>query len=248
MGLRPLDPARWTRPAPAGELNRKAQLFDTRRSEVLASIDDPQVVPAARELVTRLVVHLAIDHPERFNDMDPLEAAGRMVSEDWCLVRPGDPPVLGAATVCSPNRWRLAEKIGRPITDIHAPVPGYRRRLGPPVDALFATRRGPTWRRNWSIQSSPSLFQPIADGPEHPRVPDELWVRSEFETLVRLPVSGWWVFGIHTTVRPLDDVRLHPGVATRVLTAITTLDSHTAAYKDVAAFRQPLTEWLAAVQ
>ena len=258
MGLRPLDMSQWTRPTSATELDRKADLLETRRGDVLAAVGATDA--AARELDALLADHLTTYRADSYrregaavvfvadgrswpDDMDPLERAGRMVSEDWCLVRPGEPPTLAAATLCSPNRWRLAEKLGRPITDIHDPVPGYRRRLGAPVDALFGTRRGPTWRRNWSIQSSPSRFQPFADGPEHPRVPDQVWIRSELETLVRLPVTGWWVFGIHTSVGALGDVT--PAVAARMLTAVRSLDPETTAYKDLATFRQPLAEWLA---
>jgi hypothetical protein len=213
-------------------------------------------------LASLLADHLVVDHADRYrregnvivladdgrswpgDPTEPLELAGRMVSEDWCLVRPGKPPVLAAATLSSPNRWRLADKLGCPITDVHGPVPGYRQRLGPPVDAIFAGRRGPTWRRNWSIQSSPSRFQPFPDGPERPEVPEGVWLRSEFETLIRLPQTGWWVFGIHTTVRPLAELAQHPAVAARVLTAITTLDPQMAAYKDLVTFLEPLTSWL----
>jgi hypothetical protein len=222
-------------------------------------------LPAARELAGLLVDHLVTDHADRYrregavitllddgrtwpgDAADPLELAGLMVSEDWCLVRPGEPPVLAAATLCSPNRWRLAEKLGRPITDVHDPVPDYRRRLGPPVDALFSGRRGSAWRRNWSIQSSPSRFQPFSDGPQCPEVPGGVWVRSEFETLVRLPLTGWWVFGIHTTVGPLADLASRPSVAARVLSAVSSLDPQMAAYKDMASFREPLTRWLESV-
>jgi hypothetical protein len=266
MGLRPLDPAAWTRllspEEHTAELDRKAGLLAERRSDVFAAIDDPGVPPASRELADLLVQHLVVDHAGRYrrqldgivlNDdgrswptdaPDPLDLAGRLVSEDWCLVRPGDPPVLAAATLCSPNRWRLAEKLGRPITEVHDPVPGYRRRLGPPVDKIFAGRRGPMWRRNWSIQSSPSRFQPFADGPEHPDVPEEVWVRSEYETLIRLPLTGWWVFGINTTVWPLAALAHRPDVAARLLTAVATLDPEMAAYKDMVTFREPLTTWL----
>jgi hypothetical protein len=268
MGLSRLAPTAWIRLLQPGvlgpELERKASLLRDRRQQVLGAIDDPGVPAAAVELRARLVEHLTTTHRARYaqNDstltllddhrswdceLEPLELAGRVVSEDWCLIRPSEPPVLAAATVCSPNRWRLADKLGRPVTEIHDPVPGYRKRLGPTVDAVFAGRRGPLCRRNWSIQSSPSRFQPVADGPERPSVPDQVWVRSEYETLVLLPVTGWWVFGIHTTIRPLADVADRPDVAARMETAVATLDSTTAAYKALAVWRADLLAWLAAV-
>jgi hypothetical protein len=72
-------------------------------------------------------------------------------------------------------------------------------------------------------------------------------VRSEYETLLRLSVSGWWVFGIQTTIRPLSDVAGRPALARRIHTAVATLDGQTAAYKDLAEWRDSLTTWLARV-
>jgi hypothetical protein len=269
MGLRPLDPAAWTvvadAPAHAAELDRKAALLATNGNDTIAAVDDPAAHAASAELATMLTRHVVADHPTRYQrdgtilvlvddgrrwdpaDFDPLDLCGRIVAEDWCLVRPGDPPVLAAATVCSPNRWRLREKVGRPIAAVHDPVPGYRRRLGAPVDAVLNSRREPSWRRNWSMQSSPSLFQPERDGPAAPRVPDQVWVRSEYETLVRLPTSGWWVFGIRTRVRPLGDLAGRPEVARRVRAAVASLDPDTAAYKDLVPWHAPLVEWLGVV-
>jgi hypothetical protein len=267
MGLRPLEAWTLVPPAPAlgVELDRKAALLAARRDEVIDAVDAPGVRAAAEELAEMLVDHLVGCHPDRYrrqggtltllddgrtwptSGLDPLELAGRVTTEDWCLVEPGPPPSLAAAVLCSPNRWRLGEKLGRPITDIHDPVPGYRRRLGPPVDAVLSGRRRPLWRRNWSIQSSPSRFQPWADGPEVPKVPEQVWVRSEYETLVPLPSTGWWVFGIQTSVRPLSDVATRPALAARVHAAVAGLDRATAAYKDLAGWHRPLVDWLAGV-
>ena len=268
MGLHPLDAGEWTQPvaapALASELDRKSVLLTERPDDVLASTGGPEVQDAAAELAGLLVTHLVETRSDRYqrrgrqlvlhddgrcwdtDGVDPLDLAGRLVAEDWCLVTRGSPPILAAATVCSPNRWRLSEKIGRPITDIHDPVPCYRRRLAGPVDAVLAGRSRLMWRRNWSIQTSPARFQPVAEGPAHPEVPGQVWVRSEYETLVGLPASGWWVFGIQTTIRPLGDVTSRPALARRIHTAVASLDRRTAAYKDLAAWREPLLAWLAA--
>ncbi len=270
MGLHPLEAGEWARlpdaPDLASELDRRAELLDTRREQVFLVLDEPEAAQAGAELADRLVSHLVERHRDRYTrtgdvltlgddgrawpldgSRPGLEVAGRLVTEDWCLVRPGAPPILAGGVVCSPNRWRLAEKLGRPITEVHDPVPGYRERLGPPVDGVLAGPRARVWRRNWSIQSSPSRFQPVADGPELPAVPAEAWVRSEHETLVRLPSSGWWVFGIQTSIRPLRDVQTDPGLARRIATAVAALDHATAAYKDLAPWRAPLLAWLEAV-
>lgn len=267
MGLRPLLPTAWTVIAPppdhAAELDRKAALLaGPEADDVLADGGDDGARAAGRELRDALIAHLVRDHPDRYGsdgssvtladdartwavaEYAPLDLAGRIVSEDWCLVRPGDPPVLAAATLCSPNRWRLREKLGLPVTDIHDPVPGYRGRLGAPVDAVLANRRNAVWRRNWSILSSPSRFQPHNDGPENPEIPAQVWVRSEYETLVRLPVTGWWVFGIHTSVRPIVDVADRPELLANIRVAVASLDPDSVIYKDMAGWCDRLLGWI----
>jgi len=268
MGLRPLDPAAWTTPPASprlvGELDRKARLLAERPAEVLAT--PPESDAPAAELLDLLVAHLAEDHAERYrrdgqavvvdgvrrvetvgSDLHPLDVAGRLVAEDWCLVAPGPPPVMAAATLCSPNRWRLADKLGRDVATVHDPVPGYRATLGAPVDRLLTSHSSPSWRRNWSIQSSPALFQPFPEGPARPAIPDEVWVRSEMETFVHLPRTRWWVFGIRTDVEPLATLRGNPALASKVRTAVDSVDPDTAAYKDLAHWRDDLSQWLAGV-
>ena len=119
---------------------------------------------------------------------------------------------LVAAVLCFPAHWRLADKLGRPLELIHAPVPGFGERLAAPVDRFFGNIRveRPVWRVNWSLVDTPTLFLP----PEHrghpreiaaERAGEELWLRVERQTLRRLPRSGDVVFGIHTYVEPLAE-------------------------------------------
>ena len=268
LGLHPLEAGEWIRPLPSGELgaelDRKATLIGEHRDQVLAEVDDHDVAAASEELLAGVLTNLGQHHAARYAtdgrittlrddgrcwDRDtyaPLELAGRLVTEDWCLVKPGNPPTLAAAVVCSPNRWRLADKLGRSIADIHGPVPGYERRLSASVDSVLSGRRA-WWRRNWSVQSSPARFQPTPDGPPHPAVPSEVWVRSEYETLVRLPATGWWVFGIQTSVRPITDAAQRPELAARILSAVSTLDQSTSEYKDVSSWQADLHAWLESV-
>jgi len=257
LGLRPLPPDQWLVLEPpllhGAELDRKAALLGTHDDvyvcddheparELLGVLLDALVRTGRYEATSTTVTLLDDGRTWTRADFEPLDLAGRLVTEDWCLVRPGRPPVFAAGTVCSPNRWRLLDKVGRPVTDVHDPVPEYRAGLGRPVDAMLGKRGRPMWRRNWSILSSPSRYQPENDGPAQPRIPDEVWVRSEYETFVSLPVSGWWVFGIQTTVRPITEAPDKRAIAT----AVASLDPAMERYKDLAGWREPLLAWLRA--
>jgi hypothetical protein len=51
--------------------------------------------------------------------MHPLDLAGRVVPDDLCLVQADADgvPRLVAASLCFPSRWRLGEKLGRPLEE-----------------------------------------------------------------------------------------------------------------------------------
>ncbi|MFM8681970.1 MAG: heme-dependent oxidative N-demethylase family protein, partial [Alphaproteobacteria bacterium] len=154
-----------------------------------------------------------------------------------------------AASLCFPSRWRLAEKLGRPLAEIHGPVPDYGKALAAPVDRFFgALGEGRIVERwNWTIHDRPDLFQP--QSPRRHAVPPErfadgLFLRNERQTLRRLPRSRAILFAIDTRVTRLGDVP--PADARNLAAAIRHLPDGELAYKGIAAIAAPLAEWLAA--
>ena len=88
---------------------------------------------------------------------------GGLVQEDFCLLQERDGRyILTAAVLCFPAHWLLSEKIGRPLIEIHAPVPGFAEQLGNPVERLFERLdpEKPVQRRNWSLVDTDRLFLP----------------------------------------------------------------------------------------
>jgi hypothetical protein len=274
MALRPLDPAEWIAPDDELEtqLAEKDRLIAERRDEVLAAL--PGSEPAQAELLAKLLAHL----PERFADIyqrdghtlrigpqrrialdtaePPLLTAGRLVQEDLCLMQspaPGEPYRLTAASLCFPTRWRLADKLGKPMAAIHAPVPLYAERTARQVDRFFQHLKAnkPVWRINWSLVDDDALFQPAGHGrtAADPRftaenLPDNVWFRSERQTLMRLPETGAICFGIRIYQAPLGTVASEPERARRLLNAMETMAPEMDAYKSFAVFREPLRKYL----
>jgi hypothetical protein len=187
---------------------------------------------------------------------DPLEMAGRLVAEDLCLIDTSGPaPVLTAAILCAPTRWRLAEKLGRPLAEVHGPVPLYAAKLAGPVDRFMASLRPGRLaeRFTWTVLDDPALFQPTGHGridadplltPE--TAPDRLFLRVERQTLLRLPLSGAVLFAIRVHVYPLRRVLALPGVAADLAAAIQSLPEPLARYKSLLPIRTPLLACLAA--
>ena len=162
--------------------------------------------------------------------LDPLGIAGHLVQEDLCILQQVDGELrLTAGVLCFPNRWRLSDKLGRPIMAIHEPVPSYAERLGKPVDrfiGMLAPDR-PVWRLNWSLTSDPTLFQPVGHG-RRETDPDitpqnagrRIFLRVERQTLRRLPRTGAVLFTIRTHQRPLKSLADRPQELARMAEAV----------------------------
>jgi hypothetical protein len=272
MGIKALDPAEWIEIDERfdAQLAARRRLLDQRRLEVLAAL--PEAGSGARELLALLLDHLARHFPEHYRLMPgrienlttgedfeieawagaPLELAGRLVQEDFCLMQRSEAGYrLVGAVLCFPAHWRLADKLGRPLELIHASVPGFGERLAAPVDRFFANIQVErlVWRLNWSLVDTPELFLP----PEHRGHPrpisaecagEQMWLRVERQTLRRLEHSGDVVFGIHTHVAPLAEAIDSPEAARALAARIREMPEPMARYKSIWPIRAPLLAWL----
>ena len=206
-GTLPLDPADWIESGPdrATQMAYRKHLIAGERGTVFAAL--PESAAAQAELLDILAAHLGVLPPR--TDEPPLLIAGRLVQEDFCLMQqraPGEEYRLTAAILCFPSRWSLAEKIGRPLTAIHDPVPEYGDDLAKRVNRLFDGIRAdrPLWRANWTIHPTDELFLPSGEIRENAPGGGALFIRVERQTFLRLPRTGAVVFGIRTHVDPLD--------------------------------------------
>lgn len=133
----------------------------------------------------------------------PLLTLGRLVQEDLCLMeRQAQEYVLTGAILCFPASWSLDQKIGRPLTGIHDPVPVYDGDMARRVARLFEAIRPeqPLWRMNYLTYDDFVLHQPRREGEKRPQPRDHVYIRCERQCLLRLPVSRAVVFTIHTYV------------------------------------------------
>lgn len=217
-GILPVEPGDWLRvdDAFAGQMAERDRLIATRPEAVHALT--ARARPAAEELLARVLDDLAarpdyavgpggVTRPDGVlvpvDAAAPLLTLGRLVQEDLCLMQPeGAEHVLTGAILCFPASWSLAEKLGRPLTGIHVPVPSYSEDLARRVQRLFdAIRPGqPLWRANALVYDDPTLHQPRREGERRPRPTAGTYLRSERQCLVRLPQTGAVVFSIHTYV------------------------------------------------
>ena len=217
MGTRSLDPARWICVDDdwLAQRDESRALVRARRSDVVAGT----ARDAAVELGARIDSWLVAHHPDLVDDghigeRDPMAAAALRLAEDLCLLLPGPTGwELAAASVCFPSYWVLATKIGRPLVDVHGPVPGYAGALAARVDSFLGRLRPGqgVWRRNWSFHDDPSLYLPThAEHAAPTPVPGGRWLRSEYQTLLRLETANAVVFTIRTQQIPLAGLAARP--------------------------------------
>ena len=185
---------------------------------------------------------------------EPLDWVGRQVVEDLILLS-GDAgagfPVI-AGQLCFPNDWSLPDKLGRPVLEVHAPVPGFARQAGEATLRLLERLRPgrPVWRANWAIRATDALDLSPRAGPvsvEHvdaTNAGETLVVRVERQTLSRLPETGAILFTVHTRSRPLAVVAGEPERARRLLDAVRSMPPGMARYKGISPVRDALTKYL----
>ena len=144
-----------------------------------------------------------------------LPEAALAAHEDMCLLTKsvGEEQyrLIGAA-VAWPSDWHPKDKIGLPLRALHAPIAGYEEQLATGVDRFMDTLKAgaiygrcnwfiaPTGERRWLVQGDPTeQFAHVTAQ----NAGETLFVRSERQTLRRLPETGAILFTIGIYVEPL---------------------------------------------
>lgn len=276
MGLQLLNVQDWIEPDArlADELAEKGRLLRERHPEVFAAL--PEARAGSSEVLELLTEHLPKRFPTLYKregdilhnlvtrqewdlareTLHPLDLAGRLVQEDLCLMkREAHAQVycLVGASLCFPTRWRLAEKLGKPLNAIHDPIPGYEEQLATAMDRYFARIKvdKPVWRINWGMSDDPALFQPTGHGRKglNPDITAEnagekLWLRMERQTLRRLPCTHDILFTIRVHLRPLQELAARPERAAALATAMRTMPEPMRVYKSLPPFFDAALAWL----
>jgi hypothetical protein len=235
----PLDD--WLEPSDAAELAAKVADLDAHPEAVAW-------LPGSEAAQAELAGVLGADGPT-------MAHCGRRVVDDLCLLdrAPGaegpeaERLVVVAGAVAHPNRWRLADKLGRSMAGVHGPVPGYPGRLADQVERVLGSLRPDRAleRRSWALLDDPTLHQPVATAGVPDRFePTGLWLRVERQALRRLPASGAVTFAIRTRQWRVDRLADHPEQAAGLAASLRSTPDDLAAYKGVAAIRAPLLAWL----
>jgi dimethylamine monooxygenase subunit A len=277
IGLKPLDVATWIDidGSYAIYIAEKQRLYATQTAQVLVAEAGSEA--AQLEVRDLLLQHLPHHFPTRFERRgdelkaleqitraDPrgaatglLARAALWVQEDLVILGRSDAGWrLTAASLCFPSAWNLVEKFGKPMAEIHGPVPGFgagTRNAGL-IERMFDNLRveQPVIRWNWSLYSDSRLYHPASDNQMSNRfgegpITGRVVLRLERQTLRKLPQTGDIVFSIRIYTNPLEVLASHPDgaqLAVSINSQLQDLSEAELAYKGLVGERERLADRL----
>ena len=257
IGLKPVDPNSWIyRDSNFTEYKKqKLALYALHFDQVfLATQDSVDAQIEAEELIQTSLSkqETAVDRSQETSNLPPLARVALNTQDDLVLMRKKpDGWNLIAGSVCFPAHWTLSEKFNRPLAAIHDPVPmseTMHQRINRIFDSLQPSI--PVWRDNWSLDDDNDLHKVKSEHDTKHDTSLELesfYLRTEYQTLHKLPVSGDVLFTIGTYTEHLHDVAQLPKgreMLSRFKDQVIELSDDEASYKGLKHCRQSLIDWL----
>ncbi|KAF4971756.1 hypothetical protein FSARC_1505 [Fusarium sarcochroum] len=247
MSLKKLDPDFWLEIESTyrDRIAQRQGLYAKHGSDVLQALPGSEL--ACKELMEMVIQFICARYPQAFElqgktfinhifgvkeDLDkigPLHFLINHVPEDFALTL-RDPATgrycFRAGVVCSSVGWKLSEKIGLGLPQIHATVPDYKEKMEFSMDRFFTKMpaNSPIQRGSWGLEVGKPLFIPSEDPEfktrEHQSpslTEDEVHLRVDWQTLRRLPLSGAIVFNFKALFTPMSEFRDEPYIPSLVL-------------------------------
>ena len=277
IGLKPLDVSQWI------EVDRHLPAYLDEKAHLASAVPDKVIVSQASSLETQIELrdtlanHVASHFPDVYQrvgdvitikhagravdlnsaDFPPIHIAASLVQEDLVLMTKGnDGWQLAAASVCFPSAWMLQEKFGKPMHEIHKPVPGFGEgtRNAELIARMFdkLSPAQPVIRWNWSLYGDDRLHHPASDNGMKRRFgdaiePSNIKLRLERQTLRKLPMTGGLVFTIRIHIDPLEALESHaegPALAASIAAQVLAFSPEEISYKGLVDERERLANRL----
>ena len=210
-------------------IKQKKQLVKTEGKRVLNVKSESYL--AQKEYLELLLKHIKLYHSDKFDALKgcihskldnvtynyidyeecPLELASYLVGDDICLLEEEDGDYkLVAASVCAPTWWDLSEKIGKPLTEIHAPIVNLEEKIGRMIRHFLQnlSAKDCYQRSNWFLFTSPDLcvfpnsfnFSTEMTNINHQNIETNLFLRCERQTFRKLKDSQHIAFELRYTL------------------------------------------------
>lgn len=258
----------------------KARRIDERGHKCCKTA--PEAYGAAVELLEDLVEYLPARYPSLYRRSstgldnlwsgesiqtvaplteDPIQTCARLVQDDLAIMiekEDGQYYLLSGA-ILLPGFWRLEDKFGMPLSEIHTSVdvPGFKEKLEKGMMNFFRRLRPEEMvaRNNYFLQVDDDLAWSRSIGSEDSadiswntaekdRAIEHHYFRSERQTLRRLPKSGGVVFTIRTYFLPVTEIVEEKGTPGRLASAVRSWGEDVSRYKGKEKYGGVLLQYL----
>lgn len=192
---------------------------------------------------------------------DPILMCAKMVQDDLAIIiehEDGNYSLESGAIILA-GFWRFRDKFQMKLNEIHTSgdVPKFNEKLKPGMTRFFQrlTLDKPVVRNNYFIQTDDNLGWSSSIGDEDVKEVgwntaqeatnvDQLYFRSERQSLRRLPKSGAVVFTIRTYFVPMVKLCKEPYIPRRLLDGINSWTEDVKEYKGYAKYKDALLPYL----
>lgn len=258
-------------------VNEKEDLIKVKGEQVLSAL--PGSLLVQQEFLNLVLENIQLHHADKFvvsnNEISsketnkryivddfsskPLELISYLAADDYCLLEEdGEDYKLVAASVCAPTWWSLAEKMGKPLASIHAPIGGLEEKIGRMIRHFLQNLKVTDCfqRSNWFLFARPDLcvFPNSLDNSldmyedmkniNLENIEDRLYLRSERQTFRKLEKTKAIAFGIKVYVEPISIVTKHPAIAEDLVTALNTMTAEQKQALGISFVEKPLENYL----
>ena len=179
------------------------------------------------------------------SDAEALWRASLEVADDLVVMQSDDQGKyrLVAASLCSPTGWRLEEKLGATMAEVHGPIPRLNEEIGEQIDRFFS--RLPTdhftHRFNWTLMPHPNLMS--RNKWQVNPASDQLWYRAERQSLRRLPKSGAIAFTTRVHICDLTSLLPIEGALDSLWSAVEMVPDDLRRYKGLDILSPVIANW-----
>lgn len=242
MSLKRLEPDYWLELESSyrERIAQRRQIYALHGKRVIDEL--PGSEAASKELMEMVIQYLCTRYPQQFefdewtltfrnhilnstaniSTVHPLVFLLENVPEDF-LITLEDPDTglytLRAAVSTSAVGWNISQKIGKPLHDIHGPVPDYKEKMAFSMDRYFSKMpcNKPIQRGSWGLEIGEPLYLQTDESDwshrqhQNPNLSlSDIYMRVDWQTLRRLPKSRAIVFNFKALFTPVTDFRNEP--------------------------------------
>ncbi|EER31948.1 conserved hypothetical protein [Candida tropicalis MYA-3404] len=223
----------------------------------------PQRYPSMFKYENRIMEILSTGEKFNLNDssLNPILSAAKLIQDDIIIMVEKEDGAYYLEGGCSTlaGFWRLREKVGLKLDDIHVTsgVPQYEKQLKTGMNKLFRRIEvdSPVVRNNYFIQTDGRLDWSHSIGDEDDgeigwRIAkeatdiNEVYFRSERQSLRRLPISGALCFTVRTYFIPIVKLVEEDYVPKRLLDGLLSWTPDIREYKGFHTFEKVLIPFL----